>query len=478
MSFTPNIPTKHFWNTALRGLTYKTISSPVLRGPAFRAAIKLFHSRATGEGGKQTEDKYYIVKAILKTLEKILDRGVSPEFKEGLTRVFVSNILLKRGSGVKEEFYREFGHYPPLFVLLCPTQNCNLKCIGCYTNSGGKGATLEEEVVDRIITEVRDLWDSHFIVLSGGEPLTYSPLLKMAAKHDDMFFMMYTNGTLIDERMAEKLAQVGNIIPAISVEGFEKETDQRRGKGVHRKIIQAFANLRKVGVPFGISVTATRNNAEIITRDKFYDFYFEEQGVILEWIFQYMPVGRAPTLELMPTPEQRLKIREQKIQMEREREYFIGDFWNDGPSCNGCISAGRQGGYFNITGEGDCTPCGFQPYAIANIKEVYQKGGDLNTILRSDFFRAIRKWQDEYAYRKPPAERGDLLRVCPIRDHYKKYRELLRKYQPRPIYPPAEDALYDEGYRKGMIEYDEELKKMTTPIWEGEYISSIISTKQ
>lgn len=477
MNLVPNISNNHYCNIIVRHLADKLISNRVFMGGALNTVIKLFYSRTNKDGSKQAEDKYYIVKAMLKSIEKILNRGVAPAFKNSLTKIFVGDILLKRKSGVKDEFYREFGHYPPLFVLLCPTQNCNLKCIGCYTNSGGKGATLEEEIADRIITEVKELWDSNFIVLSGGEPLTYEPLFRLAEKHDNMFFMMYTNGTLINEEMAKKLAQAGNIVPAISVEGFEKETDQRRGAGVHQKILQAFANLRKAKVPFGISATATRINADAITRDEFYDYYFEEQQATFQWIFQYMPIGRAPTLELMPTPEQRLKIREQKIRMERERNYFIGDFWNDGPGCNGCISAGRQGGYFNITGEGDCTPCGFQPYAVANIREVFRTGGNLNTILRSGFFRAVREWQNEYAYRKPPQEQGDLLRVCPIRDHYRKYCELLREHQPYPIYAPAQEALQDEGYRKGMIEYDEELKALTKPIWEGEYISSGLNHK-
>ena len=43
---------------------------------------------------------------------------------------------------------------------------------------------------------------------------------------------MYTNGTLIDEKMAQRMAEVGNITPAISVEGFEKKTDERGRRNV------------------------------------------------------------------------------------------------------------------------------------------------------------------------------------------------------------------------------------------------------
>ncbi|MDZ7836559.1 MAG: radical SAM protein [Actinomycetota bacterium] len=51
----------------------------------------------------------------------------------------------------------------------------------------------------------------------------------------DSFFQIYTNGQLIDKKVAAKLAELGNALPCISVEGFEKETDERRGKGAPGK---------------------------------------------------------------------------------------------------------------------------------------------------------------------------------------------------------------------------------------------------
>lgn len=458
------------WAKSIKqGLLSMIVNQRALRHIAFNLLLKEAKRRRMKQGDRGSEDTYYLIRAILKTVNKILDRGVATATKDCLSQVFIQDIFLEMNSGIKEKFNQEYGRYPPAFILICPTQNCNLSCIGCYTNSGGKGETLERDVVDRIITEAGSLWGARLIVLSGGEPLMYEPLLSLAAKHNNKLFLMYTNGTLIDQKMAKRLSEVGNIFPAISVEGYEKETDERRGEGTHKKILQAFANLKEVGVPYGISVTATRNNADIFATDEFYDFYFEKHGVIMEWNFLYMPVGRGPTVSRQPTPLQRLNIRKQKLKMERERDYFIGDFWNDGPACVGCFAAGRQGGYFNITGSGDCTACGFQPYAVANINEVFQQGGDLNTVLESEFFKAIRQWQDEYAYKKAPEEMGDLLRMCPIRDHYKEYFELLKKHKPRPIFAPAAEVLEDEDYQRGMIRYDEELEALTTPIWEQQY---------
>lgn len=62
-------------------------------------------------------------------------------------------------------------------------------------------------------------------------------LLDIFEKYNDMFFLVYTNGTLITPEIAKRLAKLGNATPAISVEGYEKETDERRGKGVYKKFL-------------------------------------------------------------------------------------------------------------------------------------------------------------------------------------------------------------------------------------------------
>jgi len=62
----------------------------------------------------------------------------------------------------------------------------------------------------------------------------------------------------------EKVAEVGDITTVISFEGFEKETDECRGNGTYKKILTAFKNFRNTGVPFGIFVTVTSDNAELL----------------------------------------------------------------------------------------------------------------------------------------------------------------------------------------------------------------------
>ena len=206
-----------------------------------------------------------------------------------------------------------------------------------------------------MIREAKELWGVRFIVISGGEPFAYRSegkgIVDLCEKHTDCFFMTYTNSTLITERVSERLAKAGNMLLCISVEGWQERTDERRGEGVYNRILAVMDQLREDGVPFGLSLTGTRYNAEEILSDEFIDF-FMEKGALFSWLFQYMPIGRAFTLDLMVTPQQRAWMWKRSWEIVREKKFFLADFWNHGTACDGCLSAGGHGngGYGNEHG--------------------------------------------------------------------------------------------------------------------------------
>ena len=146
--------------------------------------------------------------------------------------------------------------------------------MGCYANAVvAPQDTLDFDVFERILTEKKELWGSWFTVISGGEPLMYrsqgKSIFDIFERHPDNFFLMFTNGTLINEENARRLAALGNVTPAISVEGYEEQTDARRGKGTYARILKAFRTLQSYGVPYGVSLTAFRDNAHLIDDELF-----------------------------------------------------------------------------------------------------------------------------------------------------------------------------------------------------------------
>ncbi|MFP3982602.1 MAG: radical SAM/SPASM domain-containing protein, partial [Desulfurivibrionaceae bacterium] len=366
----------------------------------------------------------------------------------------------------------------PFLVLVSPTRKCNLRCTGCYANSDStQKDNLDFDTFDRILNEKRRLWGSCFTAVSGGEPFLWKSkgkdLLDLAELHNDEYFMVYTNGTMIDEETAARLEELGNVTPAISVEGYEAETDGRRGKGVYRKIMDAFERLRRYGVPFGISVTGTKHNWEAITSDEFVDFYFNEQGVFYGWLFQYMPIGRSTDLDLMVPAEERLKMWERSWDLVTRKKIFYADFWNSATASSGCISAGRPNGYFHITSNGDVTPCVFIPYAAANIYDIYKDGGTINEVFKTPLFQKIRQFQNDYAYNRQHQEVGNWLCPCPTRDHHEKFNEILQQTQPRPLDEGAKVAMHDQDYIQGMADYGKRLNNITKPVWESRYLHSV-----
>jgi MoaA/NifB/PqqE/SkfB family radical SAM enzyme len=428
------------------------------------------------------EDKKAMARGLVRAADRALARGqISPNVLRKLLKSLLGNTALVQqdnARAARERFVEMHGAQPPSTILISPTKTCNLKCVGCYASCepGEKAPTMEWEVLDRIVTEAKELWGLRFISISGGEPFTYrsngKTLMDLMEKHNDCFFQAYTNGTLFTKRVAARLAEVGNFSANISVEGFEEKTDGRRGKGVYKRILDGMANLREAGVPFGISLTATKYNTEEILSDEFMDFFFDEQWALYGWMFQYMPIGRSYTLDLLPTPEQRAWMWKRSWEIVERKEIMLADFWNFGTVSDGCIAAAREAGYMYIDWNGKVTPCVFMPYAATNIYDVYKNGGTLDTVYDTPFFKAIRGWQYDYAYGKDdPMDHKSWVMPCPIRDHHAEWRKIMDEYQAEPEDEMAAQAILDGQYFEGMLVYDEELHKVMDPIWEQHYLN-------
>ncbi len=350
-------------------------------------------------------------------------RKVFPRLNDNCRRKvmdnFVSNAMIL-GTMRRAAVERQQGLHVPFFFVVSPTMACNLRCYGCYAGMYHQDHGLDRDTLDRIFTEAKEL-GIYFLTISGGEPFIRKDLLDLFEKHNDMFFQTYTNGTLIDPA---RLAELGNVFPAISVEGYEEETDARRGKGTYARIMEVMDGLREEGVAFGFSCTATRQNVELVSSDEFVEFY-REKGCILGWYFTYIPIGRKPDVSLMPTPQQRNHLRRRVREIRVSHDIMVGDFWNDGLLVGGCIAGGRY--YFHINSNGDVEPCVFVHFAVDNIRRK-----SLGQVLGSDFFEAIQS--------KQPYDRN-LLRPCMIIDCPHILRQVVAEAGAHPTHDGAETII-------------------------------------
>ena len=462
-------------------ISQRHIRSEVLRIVDAKAHQTLVEDNRDGRPPRVQEDKHEYLMALLSGFDRAIERGsISKHVTKRFLEVFVGNMLLGKE---QDEAARSLGFYPPYFLLVSPTGKCNLRCTGCYAASDSRDhASLDWQTFDRILTEKRELWGSHFTVISGGEPFLWHDgrrrLLDMVAKHPCELFMVYTNATLITDDVAKRMGELGNVTPAISVEGFEEETDARRGQSVYRRILNAFENLRRHGVPFGVSVTATNSNWETATSERFADFYFEQEGAVYGWLFQYMPIGRSQALDRMVSPPQRVEMLRRMRRLVRERKVFLADFWNSGTASAGCICAGRPGGYFYIDWNGDISPCAFVPFAKDNIYRIYSAGGTINSALNSPLFKYIREWQDQYGYAQPSEKAGNWLCPCVIRDHFDILKDAVSLSGAAPINEEAALAIKDAAYCRSMRRYGKDLEVLADPIWAEEYACRPVAAQE
>ncbi len=276
----------------------------------------------------------------------------------------------------------------PWLILFDPTSACNMHCVGCWSGTYGHKHNLSFEDMDKIVTEGKEL-GVYLYMMTGGEPLVRKKdILKLAEKHNDVEFSLYTNSTLIDEEFCQEVVRLGNITFQLSIEGTPETNDSRRGEGHYDAVMNAMDLLKKHGIIFGTSICYTRNNIEAVTNDDFLRM-IADKGARFGFYFHYMPVGNNAAPELMPTMEQR-EYMIQRIRQIRSKDFGIDfypmDFQNDGEYVGGCIAGGRN--YFHINSAGDAEPCVFIHYSNTNIHD-----NSILEILQSPLFMAYHHGQ-------------------------------------------------------------------------------------
>ena len=297
----------------------------------------------------------------------------------------------------------------PWLILMDPTSACNLHCTGCWAAEYGNKLNLTYEELSSVVRQGRDL-GVYFYMFTGGEPLVRKKdIIRLCGEFNDCQFLAFTNGTLVDEAFCADMKRVGNLMLAISLEGDPEVNDLRRGQGVYGKVMKAMDLLKANGLIFGTSICYTSKNCMSVTSPEFVKLMVDK-GCRYAMYFHYMPVGNEASVDLLPTPEQRVYLKDRIRQIRKLQDgegLFTMDFQNDGEFVGGCIAGGRN--YFHINANGDVEPCVFIHYSSANIHDV-----TLLEALKQPLFMA---------YRDNQPFNGNHLRPCPMLEN----PELLQK---------------------------------------------------
>ncbi|MFH1383291.1 MAG: radical SAM protein [Chloroflexota bacterium] len=273
-------------------------------------------------------------------------------------------------------------HVPPIMIFSI-TNRCNLHCKGCYHHARNvpAGTEMNGDKLRGIIGEARELGIS-FVVVAGGEPFLRPEMLDITGDYPEVIFLVFTNGLLIDEEMLKKLKEQKNVVPVISLEGDENETDGRRGEGVFARLQKLAGRLRKQGIFWSVSLTVTRSNFATITDDSFIKGLVN-LGCKLFFFVEYTPVEPG-TEDWLLTDEQRAGLIQRRDSFRSQYPALFIAVPGDEDEIGGCLSAGR--GFIHISAEGNVEPCPFAPYSDINLRD-----SSLKDALQSPFLEAIRR---------------------------------------------------------------------------------------
>lgn len=276
---------------------------------------------------------------------------------------------------------RKYRLQVPFGVGISPTMACNLECKGCYARFHPKDEEVSFDTLNRFVAEAVRMGVFMFVI-TGGEPYLRGDMLTIYETFRKVLFITVTNATVFSEAVVRRLSHSRNVVPMLSIEGTEQQTDARRGAGVHAQVLKAMELLSRYKLIFGFSSVLTKHSIETLGSE---DFIREmiSRGCSIGFFNDLIPFS-GDDREALPSPEQAERFKEHIRRLRSSEPIVLVHLPEDEYNEEGWCTAVGTGG-FHVTSQGFVEPCPFAHYARENIKH-----HSFKDILRSPFLSAIR----------------------------------------------------------------------------------------
>ena len=238
------------------------------------------------------------------------------------------------------------------------------------------------DVTDRIIRESNDQ-GSWFFGILGGEPLLYPNLTKLFRMHPKSYFQLFTNGTLLTEKIAGELRKCANVTPLISFEGDETVADIRRGGvEVYHRTVKAIETSVANGLITGVSISVCKSNIEMALSEPFVEM-LHRLGVVYLWYYIYRPAGEQPCYDLALSQVEIERLRRFLVDGRTRFPMVIIDSYWDADGNPFCPAA--EGLSHHINPAGHIEPCPVIQYScgragVENLKDTYENSAFLRSL--------------------------------------------------------------------------------------------------
>lgn len=178
----------------------------------------------------------------------------------------------------------------PTRVELELTERCNLSCKFCYNSQKPIDSSYVMEILQRLVEE-----GVPEIVLTGGEPVLHPQFSDILYRCSTMFqkTMLQTNGTLINDDVANLLAEVGVYEVNISLHGSAELHDSlTMRKNSHKAAIKAIKRLICRNVRVSSNFVMTKENITGL-KQNLTELY--QLGVRCMTLTRFTPIGIGST---------------------------------------------------------------------------------------------------------------------------------------------------------------------------------------
>ena len=180
---------------------------------------------------------------------------------------------------------RQSGQRAPMQVSIEVTRRCPLECQHCYNNlpMGDQDARSREMTTEehfRMLDELVDM-GCFWLLYTGGEIFARKDFLEIYtyAKKKGFLITLFTNGTLITEKIADYLAEWPPFSVEITLYGRTRETYEALTMipGSYDRCLRGIKLLQERGLPLKLKTVATSVNKHEVTSMR--RFAEEELGV-------------------------------------------------------------------------------------------------------------------------------------------------------------------------------------------------------
>lgn len=190
-------------------------------------------------------------------------------------------------------------------VVWNSTERCNLKCKHCYSSSEDRSYSSELTTSEamKLISDLKK-FKIPCLLISGGEPLLRPDIFDLLeyAKKLELPTALSTNGTLLDDKTAQRLAQSSTRYIGISLDGIGEVNDRFRGiTGAFAKTVKAFDYLQKHHINSGLRFMLSKQN--LASLQEILQF-IEDHEIKRVCFYHVVPVGRALNSNLTPSNDE------------------------------------------------------------------------------------------------------------------------------------------------------------------------------